>query len=67
MATSKDKIELYDTTLRDGAGAQGISFSIEDKREIFKLLDEYGVDLIEGGYPSSNPKDAAFFCKDGFG
>ena len=63
MATSKDKIELYDTTLRDGAGAQGISFSIEDKREIFKLLDEYGVDLIEGGYPSSNPKDAAFFAK----
>ena len=63
MATSKDKIELYDTTLRDGAGAQGISFSIEDKREISKLLDEYGVDLIEGGYPSSNPKDAAFFAK----
>lgn len=63
MTTSKDKIELYDTTLRDGAGAQGISFSIEDKREIFKLLDEYGVDLIEGGYPSSNPKDAAFFAK----
>ena len=63
MTTSKDKIELYDTTLRDGAGAQGISFSIEDKKEIFKLLDEYGIDLIEGGYPSSNPKDAAFFSE----
>ncbi|MGN0795836.1 MAG: citramalate synthase [Christensenellales bacterium] len=55
------KIELYDTTLRDGAGGLGISYSTQDKTEIFKLLDDYGIDLIEGGYPSANPKDTAFF------
>ena len=55
------KIELYDTTLRDGAGGLGISYSTQDKTEIFNLLDDYGIDLIEGGYPSANPKDTSFF------
>ncbi len=56
------KIEFLDTTLRDGAQAQGISFSVRDKESILKLLDDFGIDLIEGGDPSSNPKDAEFFA-----
>ncbi|MCK4628392.1 MAG: citramalate synthase, partial [Sedimentisphaerales bacterium] len=56
-----DKIEVYDTTLRDGAQAEGIAFSLEDKLLIAAKLDELGVDYIEGGYPLSNAKDEAFF------
>ncbi len=55
------KVYLYDTTLRDGAQAQGISFSLEDKILIAKKLDEFGIDYIEGGYPLSNPKEEEFF------
>jgi len=55
------KMELYDTTLRDGAQREGISFSLEDKLKIAKKLDELGLHYIEGGYASSNPKDRAFF------
>ena len=55
------QVELYDTTLRDGAQQEGISFSVEDKIAITKMLDEFGVDFIEGGWPGSNPKDAEFF------
>lgn len=54
-------IELYDTTLRDGAQTWGITFSLEDKLRIARKLDELGIDLIEGGYPGSNPKDRRFF------
>lgn len=54
-------IELYDTTLRDGAQTWGITFSLEDKLRIAQKLDELGIDLIEGGYPGSNPKDKRFF------
>ncbi|MCF7958403.1 MAG: citramalate synthase [Phycisphaerae bacterium] len=54
-------IEIYDTTLRDGTQAEGISFSLEDKLAIARKLDELGVDYIEGGYPLSNAKDEAFF------
>lgn len=54
-------ILLYDTTLRDGAQCEGISFSVEDKLKIARRLDEFGVSYIEGGWPGSNPKDAAFF------
>jgi 2-isopropylmalate synthase len=59
-------IELYDTTLRDGAQTWGITFSLEDKLRIAQKLDDIGIDLIEGGYPGSNPKDRKFFrqCKD---
>ena len=58
-------VALYDTTLRDGAQREGLSFSLEDKLRISDLLDEFGVPYIEGGFPSSNPKDAEFFrrCK----
>jgi 2-isopropylmalate synthase len=55
------KIQLYDTTLRDGAQQAGISFSVEDKLKIAKRLDEIGIGYIEGGWPGANPKDAEFF------
>lgn len=55
------RVELYDTTLRDGAQAWGITFSIDDKIRIAQKLDEIGIDYIEGGYPGSNPKDRRFF------
>ncbi len=54
-------IELYDTTLRDGAQGEGVNFSLEDKVLIARRLDEMGFDYVEGGYPLSNPKDADFF------
>jgi 2-isopropylmalate synthase len=54
-------LELYDTTLRDGSQREGISFSLTDKLKIARKLDELGIDYIEGGWPGSNPKDAAFF------
>jgi 2-isopropylmalate synthase len=55
------RIEIYDTTLRDGAQAEGISFSLLDKLELTKRLDQVGFDFIEGGYPASNEKDAQYF------
>jgi 2-isopropylmalate synthase len=54
-------VSLYDTTLRDGAQREGLAFSLEDKLRIMDLLDEFGIPYIEGGFPSSNPKDAEFF------
>lgn len=54
-------VKLYDTTLRDGAQSQGISFSVSDKLKICRKLDEVGIHYIEGGWPDSNPKDAEFF------
>ena len=55
------RIIIYDTTLRDGAQTEGISFSYEDKLEIMKDLDAFGMDFIEGGMPQSNPKDMELF------
>ncbi len=55
------KIALLDTTLRDGAQREGISFSVEDKLRIASALDRLGVDYIEAGWPGSNPKDMEFF------
>jgi len=56
-------VQLYDTTLRDGAQEEGISFSVEDKLKICQKLDELGIDFIEGGWPGSNPKDTEFFAR----
>jgi 2-isopropylmalate synthase len=56
-------IELYDTTLRDGTQGEHINLSVQDKLLIAERLDEFGVDYIEGGWPSSNPKDEEFFEK----
>ncbi|MDO1581657.1 citramalate synthase [Rhizobium oryzicola] len=57
-----EKIYLFDTTLRDGQQTPGIDFSVEDKIAISKLLDEFGLDYVEGGYPGANPTDTAFFA-----
>jgi len=54
-------VEVFDTTLRDGSQREGISYSVDDKLRIARKLDELGVMFIEGGWPGSNPKDAAFF------
>jgi 2-isopropylmalate synthase len=55
------RIEIYDTTLRDGTQGEGFSLSLQDKLLVAQKLDDLGVDYIEGGFPISNPKDAAFF------
>jgi 2-isopropylmalate synthase len=57
----KPQVEIYDTTLRDGAQAEGINFSAADKLRIADRLDAFGVHYIEGGWPGSNPKDMEFF------
>ncbi|TSA04510.1 MAG: citramalate synthase, partial [Planctomycetaceae bacterium] len=57
------RIEIYDTTLRDGSQGEGVNFSLEDKLAITQRLDAAGVDFIEGGYPLSNPKDAQYFVR----
>lgn len=56
-------IQLYDTTLRDGAQGEGVSFSLDDKLLIARQLDRLRFDYVEGGYPLSNPKDAEFFAR----
>src|SRR6516162_5574669 len=55
------RIQIYDTTLRDGSQGEGINFSLQDKLLITRRLDDLGVDFIEGGYPLSNPKDFEYF------
>src|SRR5438270_3507382 len=55
------RIQIYDTTLRDGSQGEGINFSLQDKLLITRRLDELGVDYVEGGYPLSNPKDFEYF------
>ncbi len=59
--TTAPRIEIYDTTLRDGTQGEGFNLSLQDKLMVAAKLDELGVDYVEGGYPLSNPKDAAFF------
>lgn len=56
-------IQIYDTTLRDGAQGEGVDFSLLDKLQITQRLDSIGVDYIEGGYPLSNEKDSAYFAR----
>ena len=60
---SKDKIYIFDTTLRDGAQTEGVNFSIDDKNKIAKALAELGVDYLEGGWPGANTLDTTFFNK----
>ena len=52
---------IYDTTLRDGSQAEGVSFTVASKLRVAQKLDQFGVDYIEGGWPGSNPRDMAFF------
>ncbi|NVD38312.1 citramalate synthase [Ensifer sp. HO-A22] len=58
---TRERIYLFDTTLRDGQQTPGIDFSVEDKIAITTLLDDFGMDYVEGGYPGANPTDTEFF------
>jgi len=60
---TRERLYIFDTTLRDGAQTQGVDFSVEDKRQIAGVLDALGVDYIEGGWPGANPTDTAFFAE----
>ncbi len=60
---TRERLFIFDTTLRDGAQTQGVDFSTEDKRQIALALDALGVDYIEGGWPGANPADTAFFSE----
>lgn len=61
MSGQKERLYLFDTTLRDGAQTRGVDFSVEDKRAIALALDRLGIDYVEGGWPGANPTDTAFF------
>ena len=58
---SKEKVYIFDTTLRDGAQTEGVDFTVNDKIKIAKNLNEIGVDYIEGGWPGANPTDTEYF------
>jgi 2-isopropylmalate synthase len=58
---ARERLYLFDTTLRDGAQTSGVNFSVEDKKLIAQALDRLGVDYVEGGWPGANPTDTAFF------
>ncbi len=60
---SKERLYIFDTTLRDGAQTQGVHFSLDEKIKIAHALDNLGVDYIEGGWPGANPTDTQFFQK----
>ncbi|KJC51223.1 transferase [Bradyrhizobium sp. LTSP885] len=60
---SRERLYLFDTTLRDGAQTNGVDFTLQDKQVIAKMLDELGIDYVEGGYPGANPTDSEFFSK----
>ena len=60
---TRERVYLFDTTLRDGAQTTGVDFSLEDKCAVAALLDRLGVDYVEGGYPGANPLDTVFFAQ----
>ena len=61
---SRERLYLFDTTLRDGAQMNGVDFTLHDKLTIARMLDELGIDYIEGGYPGANPTDSELFGQD---
>ncbi len=63
LVVTKERLYLFDTTLRDGNQSQGVDFSVEDKRTLAHALDTLGVDYVEGGWPGANPTDTAFFAE----
>jgi len=63
QAAAKDRLTLFDTTLRDGQQTQGVDFSVTDKIKIARALDDLGLDYIEGGWPGANPTDSEFFAQ----
>ena len=60
---SRERLYLFDTTLRDGAQTNGVDFTLHDKRLIADMLDKLGIDYVEGGYPGANPADTEFFAE----
>ncbi|WP_407047873.1 citramalate synthase [Methyloraptor flagellatus] len=63
MSSDKQRVYLFDTTLRDGAQTSGVDFTLSDKVTIAGLIDRLGIDYVEGGYPGANPTDTAFFAE----
>src|SRR3954471_15917356 len=61
---AKERLYLYDTTLRDGAQTNGVDFTLHDKLAIVRMLDDLGIDYIEGGYPGANPTDSELFAEE---
>ena len=61
MKGKQKLIELFDTTLRDGTQGEGVNLSVDDKLRIAAKLDDFGINIIEGGWPGSNPRDQEFF------
>jgi 2-isopropylmalate synthase len=59
---SRERLYLFDTTLRDGAQTNGLDFTLRDKQQIAEMLDDLGIDYVEGGYPGANPTDTEFFA-----
>ncbi|HET7718217.1 MAG TPA: citramalate synthase [Bauldia sp.] len=59
----RERLYLFDTTLRDGAQTNGVDFALEDKIQVAGVLDRLGIDYVEGGYPGANPTDTAFFAE----
>src|SRR5262249_21296336 len=67
-AMARERLYLFDTTLRDGAQTNGVDFTLADKLAIASMLDDLGIDYVEGGYPGANPTDTELFGKNrGFG
>src|ERR1051325_9555412 len=62
---SRERLYLFDTTLRDGAQTNGVDFTLHDKLAIAEMLDELGIDYVEGGYPGANPTDTQLFAEEG--
>ncbi len=60
----RERLYLFDTTLRDGAQTNGVDFTLHDKLTIAALLDDLGIDYVEGGYPGANPVDTALFAQE---
>src|SRR5512146_1465819 len=61
---ARERLYLFDTTLRDGAQTNGVDFTLADKLAIAGMLDELGIDYVEGGYPGANPTDSELFATD---
>src|ERR1700743_725314 len=59
---SRERLYLFDTTLRDGAQTQGVDFTLHDKQLIAQMVDDLGVDYVGGGSPGANPTDTEFFA-----
>ena len=63
MPAARERLYLFDTTLRDGAQTNGVDFTLTDKLAIIRMLDELGIDYVEGGYPGANPTDTQLFSE----